>query len=84
MSRIRNTPAQRASEKRKFIRGAKIPNTMATGRVRSKHNAAPAENAERSPKASFSALLLEMRRETLMGIPPAPIVRKTEKRERAT
>ena len=44
----------------------------------------PAATARRSPCGLFSALLLEIIRETVMGIPPVPTVRNSPKRERAT
>lgn len=57
---------------------------MQTGRVRSSDAKSPAVTAERSPFGFPAALLLEMSRDTVMGIPPVPSVMKTENTDRAT
>ena len=54
------------------------------GRVNSAQSANPDETACRSPSGLFSALLLEISRETHKGIPPVPIVRNTEKTDKET
>ena len=57
---------------------------MHTGRVRSRDRNSPADTERGSSRGRFSALLFEIIRDTVMGIPPVPMVRKREKRERAT
>ena len=84
ISKIRKTGKLRISEKRKVIFSPKSPKKRAQGRDKSRQPNSPAEREFCSPCRSFSALHLEIMRETVMGIPPVPMVTNSPKRERAT
>ena len=74
----------RSSENRKPKRLPPTKKIRQTGRVRRREAISPAVTAACSPCLSPEALLLEISRETVMGIPPVPIVIKTEKTDSAT
>lgn len=73
-----------SSEKRKVNLLPKRTKIRQTGRVSASEPSRPAVTAPLSPLALPPALFLEMRRETVMGMPPVPSVIKTENTDRAT
>ena len=81
---MRNTAKPRLSENKKDTVCGNSPKIRVTGRVSARDKNSPELTARRSSKGLFSALLLEIKRETVIGIPPVPSVRKTEKIDRAT
>ena len=54
------------------------------GNVNNKDRATPAEVALFSSQGVCAALLLDMKRDTVTGIPPVPSVKNTAKRDNAT
>ena len=58
------------------------PRKKHTGKVRRRVSVNPADSAPLPACGLFSALLLLIMRETVMGIPPVPIVKKNANKER--
>ena len=82
--KIRNTGRQRKSENKNATVEGKHNKKTATGRVKIRDKRSPAPTLLETSFCWFSALLFAIKRETVMGIPPVPIVRNTENTERET
>ena len=81
-SKILNTDTARESEKRKVKFCANGNKINVKGRVKSRQSTTPAPTAECFSLALFFAFALEMKRDTLTGIPLVPKVKNMAKRER--
>lgn len=82
-NRMRKTLKARSSENKKVNLPPNKPKIKQKGRVSIKQAAMPAPTARRSPAKSCSALLLDIMRDTVMGIPPEPTTANSPNKDRA-